>query len=114
MVDPVWEYTHSGGQHNGCSISGGYVVRDQEVPDLLGRYLYSDYCNGAIYSNVLALPDAIGDVDTGLIVNFPSTFGEDSCGHVYVAGRGAAPTSSASGSRTRRGSSASRGTTCRC
>ena len=33
MVDPVWEYTHSGGNHNGCSISGGYVVRDQEVSD---------------------------------------------------------------------------------
>ena len=23
-----------------------------------------------------------------MIVNFPSTFGEDSCGHVYVAGQG--------------------------
>src|SRR5436190_10198520 len=87
-IDPVWEYTHSGGSHNGCSITGGYVVRDQEVQSLLGRYLYTDYCNGSVYSQVLQIPDSQEDAQTGLILNFPTTFGEDSCGHVYVASQG--------------------------
>ena len=45
IVPPILEYSHSG--RNACSITGGYVVRDQEVPSLLGRYLYTDLCNGA-------------------------------------------------------------------
>src|SRR5215218_3532575 len=35
---PVWEYSHT----RGCAITGGYVVRDPELPTLLGRYLYGD------------------------------------------------------------------------
>ena len=110
IVPPVLEYSHSG--RNACSITGGYVVRDQEVPSLLGRYLYTDLCNGSIYSNVLAIPDAQGDAQTGMAVVAPTTFGEDSCGHVYVAGQGSGDNVSASARRTRRGSSASRSTTC--
>ena len=44
IIPPVLEYSHSG--RNACSVTGGYVVRDQEVQSLLGRYVYSDYCNG--------------------------------------------------------------------
>ena len=44
IVPPVLEYSHAA--RNACSITGGYVVRDQEVQSLLGRYVYSDYCNG--------------------------------------------------------------------
>ena len=86
IVPPILEYSHAG--RSACSITGGYVVRDQEVQSLLGRYLYTDLCNGNIYSNVPAIPDAQGDAQTGLILNTPTTFGEDACGHVYVAGQG--------------------------
>ena len=89
MVEPVFEYTHVG--RGACSITGGYVVQDQEVPSLLGRYLYSDYCNGAIYSNILHIPDAQGDAPTGLDAGNTTSFGEDSCGHVYVAGQSGSP-----------------------
>ena len=89
IVSPVLEYSHSG--RSACSITGGYVVRDQEVPSLLGRYLYSDYCNGAIYSNILQIPDVQGDAPTGLDAGNTTSFGEDSCGHVYVAGQSGEP-----------------------
>jgi hypothetical protein len=89
--DPVFDYPHDdpgGGSAHGCSIIGGYVVRDQSVADLYGRYLYSDYCAGEIRS--LQLPAAASgrasdDRDTGLRVQEPTSFGEDSCGRIYVA-----------------------------
>ena len=47
LTDPVFEYPHSGGQHTGCSITGGYVVRDPALPAVFGRYVYGDACNAA-------------------------------------------------------------------
>ena len=34
----------------GCSITGGYVVRDRTLPSLYGRYLYGDFCAGQLRS----------------------------------------------------------------
>ncbi len=91
FADPVFDYPHeepSGGGLHGCSIIGGYVVRDQSVADLYGRYLYSDYCSGEIRSLVLpvtATGRASGDRSEGLAVEGPTSFGQDSCGRVYVA-----------------------------
>lgn len=88
--DPVFDYPHEdpgGGAAHGCSIVGGYVVRDQSVAGLLGRYVYSDFCAGAIRSFVLpasASGRASGDRSEGLQVDAPTSFGEDSCGRVYV------------------------------
>jgi glucose/arabinose dehydrogenase len=42
---PVAEYPHT----EGCSISGGYVYRDNEIPWLLGTYIYGDFCSGRIW-----------------------------------------------------------------
>ena len=44
-----------------CSITGGYVVRDPNLASLAGRYIYVDYCIGAIRSNIPAIPDAMDD-----------------------------------------------------
>ena len=38
------------GRDEGCSITGGYVVRDPELRSLYGRYLYGDYCAGELRS----------------------------------------------------------------
>ncbi len=43
---PVLEYSHD----HGCSVTGGYVVRDRDLPTLYGRYLYGDYCAGQLRS----------------------------------------------------------------
>lgn len=42
FVDPVITY----GRDGGCSITGGYVYRGDEIPGLHGWYLFSDYCSG--------------------------------------------------------------------
>ena len=80
VVSPVLTHTHSDGW---CSITGGYVVRDPDVPELLGRYVYSDYCKGALYS--ATLPGATDDAPVGVSVPSTSSFGEDASGRVYVA-----------------------------
>jgi glucose/arabinose dehydrogenase len=46
LVWPVAVYTHA----DGCSITGGYVYRGTELPRLQGRYLYGDFCSGALWS----------------------------------------------------------------
>jgi hypothetical protein len=79
-VPPVWEYSHS----RGCSITGGYVVRDPFLPALAGRYVYGDYCDRPLWSVLLRSPDAQDDRRLGLDVPGLSSFGEDACGRVYA------------------------------
>ena len=43
---PVKEYAHTAGR---CSITGGFVYRGSRRPDLVGRYIYADYCTGEIW-----------------------------------------------------------------
>jgi glucose/arabinose dehydrogenase len=80
-VPPVLVFGHD----SGCSITGGYVVRDQGLPTLYGRYLYGDFCAGALRS-FTARPDRRATDDRGLGVQIPSlsSFGEDDAGHIYA------------------------------
>ena len=41
-VPPIFEYSHD----HGCSITGGYIVRDRTLGALYGRYIYADFCAG--------------------------------------------------------------------
>ena len=47
---PAFEYDHGAASVNGCSITGGYVYRGKALPELTGRYFYSDYCGGYLKS----------------------------------------------------------------
>jgi glucose/arabinose dehydrogenase len=38
------------GRDRGCSVTGGYVVRDPALRTLYGRYLYADFCAGQLRS----------------------------------------------------------------
>ena len=72
-----------------CSITGGYIVRDPNIASMDGRYLYVDLCSGPIRSNIPTIPDAMDDrSEERERVSFPTSFGEDACGHLYVMGQG--------------------------
>ena len=46
MIDPIWEYHHDIGK----SITGGNVYRGQNVPQLVGKYVYADYVSGLVWA----------------------------------------------------------------
>jgi glucose/arabinose dehydrogenase len=83
LIEPIWEYHHDVGK----SITGGYVYRGKEIPELLGAYLYADFVTGQVWAlwydeetkHVIA-NRSIRDKGPVII-----TFGEDDNGEVYFA-----------------------------
>jgi glucose/arabinose dehydrogenase len=47
LVWPVATYEHDDG---GCSVTGGVVYGGRALPGMLRRYVYGDYCAGALWS----------------------------------------------------------------
>lgn len=83
LTPPIVEYTHD----TGCSITGGEVYRGTALASTLGgRYVFGDFCTGAVYVLQQAVPPAYYAVyelgRTGFNV---SAFGRDESGEVYVA-----------------------------
>jgi glucose/arabinose dehydrogenase len=73
------------GREGGCSVTGGYVVRDAELRSLYGRYLYGDFCEGQLRSFTPRQgSEATDDTSLGVEVPSLSSFGEDAAGHVYA------------------------------
>jgi glucose/arabinose dehydrogenase len=79
-VKPVLEYTHA----HGCSVTGGYVVRDPRLPALAGRYVYGDFCAGDLLTARLRQHGASARGSLGLHVSALSSFGEDDRGRLYA------------------------------
>jgi glucose/arabinose dehydrogenase len=76
---PIHEYGHD----RGCSVTGGYVYRGRAIPELVGRYLFADYCNGRIW----ALRRDGNAADVSVLLESRrrvSSFGEDAAGELYV------------------------------
>jgi glucose/arabinose dehydrogenase len=86
-VPPAFTYPHADGR---CSIVGGYVVRQPAVPELDGRYVYGDYCDGILRSRSLSLEGdtPVGSPSAPLQVDNLSSFGQDSLCRVYVVSIG--------------------------
>jgi glucose/arabinose dehydrogenase len=81
---PVITYTHE----EGCSITGGYVYRGSEIPELAGTYFYSDWCSQWIrsfkYVNGQVTEERDWSADLGQLGQI-NTFGVDSAGELYLA-----------------------------
>lgn len=83
LVMPVAEYDHSDGS---CSVTGGYVYRGPNVPELQGYYLYGDWCNGKMY---WLNRDEAGTWQSGVALEGGpqiASFGEDAAGNLYLVG----------------------------
>ena len=78
---PLFAYSHAGAS---CAITGGYVLRDRTIPRLYGRYVYGDYCTGAVHA-LTRTADGVGNRYLGLVVPRLTTFGEDTAGRVHLA-----------------------------
>ncbi len=77
---PIAEYEHS----EGCSVSGGYVYRGAQYPELVGTYLYGDYCTGTIWGT---RPQPGGTWEQAKLLQTDhsiSSFGQDQLGQLYV------------------------------
>jgi hypothetical protein len=65
-------------------VSGGYVYRGTAQPDLVGVYVFGDYCSGLIFTLQVdegtITPKVV--LDSGLGV---SSFGLGEDGEIYVA-----------------------------
>jgi glucose/arabinose dehydrogenase len=83
LIAPVAEYDHSGGN---CSVTGGYIYRGSLLPDLLGIYVFGDYCSGRIWVLERAADGwkMAEWLDTSLAI---TSFGEDDSGELYVLDR---------------------------
>ena len=46
LTPPVAHYRHD---HGRCSVTGGYVYRGAALPELVGTYLFGDFCSGEIF-----------------------------------------------------------------
>jgi glucose/arabinose dehydrogenase len=46
LVEPVAVYAHE----HGCSVTGGLIYRGTEIPDLVGRYVFGDFCSGTLWT----------------------------------------------------------------
>ena len=87
-VPPVYTYPHG----PGCSVIGGYVVRDPRLTriagrEIVGRYIFGDYCLGRLFA-FRPRPQKAGK-NRKLRFNIPelSTFGEDGSGRIYIASK---------------------------
>ncbi|HQR06818.1 MAG TPA: PQQ-dependent sugar dehydrogenase [Gemmatales bacterium] len=82
MIEPIWEYSHLVGK----SITGGFVYRGKQFPELEGYYLYADYVSAKIWAleydfdqkRVVANCEI---ANRGLPI---MSFGEDENGELYL------------------------------
>ena len=99
LIDPVFEYPNNANyiktligwdQHNvkGCSITGGYVYRGGENPEVYGEYFFGDYCTGNVWSFKIRNNKAVNYKEwdlAGIDEDFYlSSFGEDGLGELYL------------------------------
>jgi glucose/arabinose dehydrogenase len=80
-VPPVYEYSHDGG---GCAVTGGYVYRGSAIPDLVGAYVFADFCLGRLEAIRVRDGRVVAHAELGVTVPSVSSFGQDGSGELYA------------------------------
>jgi glucose/arabinose dehydrogenase len=82
-VKPIAEYSHD----LGCSITGGHVYRGTRQPELVGIYVFGDYCSGRVFTLQVdegtVHPKEV--LESGLSI---TAFGVGEDGEIYMAHAG--------------------------
>lgn len=82
LIWPAISYSHDDG---GCSVTGGEIYRGSAIPALKGRYVYGDFCNGALWSVEPAANLGVGPIRAeAASVPQVSSFGSDAKGELYA------------------------------
>ncbi len=68
-----------------ASVTGGYVYRGSKYPSLNGYYCYADYNSGRFWLLKRLQNNTITNDFKGNLISYPTTFGEDKNGELYVA-----------------------------
>ena len=91
LADPVHEYSQGGS--TGWCITGGYVYRGCQYPELYGQYFFGDYITDKIWTAeinpagtaLIGVADRTIELSSG--VNGLAAFGEDGFGELYIVAR---------------------------
>ncbi|MDJ0837698.1 MAG: PQQ-dependent sugar dehydrogenase [Acidobacteriota bacterium] len=98
LSDPVFEYNHT---DNARAVTGGFVYRGQDIPNLYGFYIFADYnasgfpSSGKRYFSLVQRSGGIWEgnpldvyVDDSPLAAFVAAFGEDHRGELYIVTTG--------------------------
>ena len=81
LVLPIGEYDHT----LGFSITGGFVYRGVQIPDLYGKYIFGDYVTARVW---ILTPNGDGTWAQSQLTQLTginiSSFGEDNEGELYL------------------------------
>jgi len=80
LIEPVFEFGHD----QGCSITGGFVYRGIDLPELNGIYIFGDFCSGLVWGLInQGNGQWNGKIlfETGLSI---SSFGIGELGEIYL------------------------------
>lgn len=95
-INPIVDYPRNNASIpiSGGTVTGGYVYRGRQIPNLRGTYVFGDYLNNKIFalnydgtsaSNVQAITSQLFPTATGgFTLSGPASFGEDANGEIYI------------------------------
>ena len=84
-VPPIFEYPNP---DEGCSVTGGYVYRGSALPNLVGAYVFADYCTAEVRAFTQSGGQVAVERSLGLSSENIQSFGEDGAGELYVLSAG--------------------------
>jgi glucose/arabinose dehydrogenase len=80
-VAPVFEYAHAGSR---CSVTGGVVVPETGPAELVGRYVFADFCEGRLLALEMRDGEVAAATDLDVAIPQPVAFVTDRSGALYV------------------------------